>query len=101
KALYQRWKSEAKDARGDVGQFSKWLVAREYVTAAQMKSYLQRLEQDDTPIRTEPAPSPADPFDFGREPAKPPARKSKETGAANAAPEAADVDLVVVESAGF
>lgn len=35
RALYQRWLSEAKGTGQNVGQFNKWLVANQYVTAYQ------------------------------------------------------------------
>jgi serine/threonine protein kinase len=35
KALYQRWKTDAKEERADTGQFSQWLVSQQYVTAYQ------------------------------------------------------------------
>jgi serine/threonine protein kinase len=35
KAMYQRWQVEAKDAVTNVGQFSKWLTAKHYVTEYQ------------------------------------------------------------------
>src|SRR5262245_27101557 len=32
KAMYQRWQDEAKDAVGNSSQFTRWLVARQYLT---------------------------------------------------------------------
>ena len=34
-AIYQRWKGEARDSAGDLTQFTRWLVARQYVTEYQ------------------------------------------------------------------
>jgi serine/threonine protein kinase len=35
KAMYGRWQAEAKSGSADVGEFSKWLVAQQYVTEYQ------------------------------------------------------------------
>src|SRR4051812_49419936 len=34
KVIYQRWQSESRDA-GDLAQFTRWLVSRQYVTPYQ------------------------------------------------------------------
>ncbi len=78
KALYQRWKSEAKIAHGDVAKFSQWLVARAYVSASQAAQLTQGLRQDATIAEesredaaqergreTASATPAAGPFDFG------------------------------------
>jgi len=35
KTMYQRWQSEAKEHAGNLGQFTRWLVAKQYVTEFQ------------------------------------------------------------------
>src|SRR5262245_35634055 len=35
RAMYQRWQSESKDAVGNLGQFSRWLVSNQYLTEYQ------------------------------------------------------------------
>jgi serine/threonine protein kinase len=35
KAIYQRWLGEARGGAGDLGQFTKWLVSRDYLTEYQ------------------------------------------------------------------
>jgi hypothetical protein len=111
KALYQRWKSEAKSAQADVGPFSQWLTAGEYLNkfqAALLAAYLQCVEQGLTPsvepvprkasapagvTERTPEPPPPEPFDFGAAPLQPRGRKVKETPR----PNRSDVDTVDVE----
>jgi serine/threonine protein kinase len=46
KAMYQRWLDEAKDAAANLGQFTKWLTAKRYVTEYQA-ALLTRGHADD------------------------------------------------------
>lgn len=102
KALYQRWKLESKEGRGDAGQFGKWLVAREHLTSHQVAQALQTLLAE-PPEATRgkppasvtertPEPPPSEPFNFAVVPLTPPGKRAKETPRPTA-----DVELVVVE----
>src|SRR5437879_5509148 len=88
KAVFQAWKNEAKAARTDPREFSKWLVARSYVSASQAAVVARWLEQGkspDGPVGKSPAsgtfsdaaPSADASTAGGKE--TPPTRKSKET----------------------
>lgn len=114
KALYQRWKNEAKEARSDAAQFRKWLVTRSFVTPQQASLLGVWLEQGkptataEPPARSAPAsttPPGPDPFDFGAVPASPASGKTKETPHSAAppnrpqAPETVDFSLDTTQPA--